>query len=154
MHLFHFYAHAQNVRCLFRMHCIMLMLLLLAITLCLAVCHVDSTEIDFVLPTKLSYKVANNLPFFSFSLWFFTMFVQTRIQIPIKGSSAQDQSSASGPRHQVLWACSWCFLVSPYCFYRRVQTPLWMHDAGSYQQFACLRKNHARSVNDNTSPKA
>ena len=66
MHLFHFYAHAQNVRCLFRMHCIMLMLLLLAITLCLAVCHVDSTEIDFVLPTKLSYKVANNLPFFLF----------------------------------------------------------------------------------------
>ena len=66
MHLFRLYAHAQNVRCLFGMHCIMLMLLLLAITLCLAVCYVDSTEIDFVLPTKLSYKVANNLSFFLF----------------------------------------------------------------------------------------
>lgn len=42
------------------------MLLLLAITLCLAVYYVDSTEIDFVLPTKLSYKVANNLSFFLF----------------------------------------------------------------------------------------
>ena len=42
------------------------MLLLLAITLCLAVCYVDNTEIDFVLPTKLPYKVANNLSFFLF----------------------------------------------------------------------------------------
>lgn len=66
MHLFRLYAHAQNVRCLFGMHCIVLMLLLLAITLCLAVCYVDSTERDFVLPTKLSYKVANNLSFFLF----------------------------------------------------------------------------------------
>lgn len=63
----------------------MLMLLLFAITLCLAVCYVDSTEIDFVLPTKLSYKVANNLSFclfpFDFSQCLFKLEFRYQLKV-------------------------------------------------------------------------